>query len=129
MMTRQQIHSLYQKINFLDFFSCQQQVSKFFEPAIVENGDQRCDVSFRGRPLNGRKVQLADDYILSNLKPSNKDDEEFVTTERSAELTYWNFDQQPDTDDKVNQAMNWLNISKALMSNVTMDELNQFDLV
>lgn len=79
--------------------------------------------------MNGRKVQLADDYILSNLKPSNKDDEEFVTTERSAELTYWNFDQQPDTDDKVNQAMNWLNISKALMSNVTMDELNQFDLV
>lgn len=102
-------------------------VSKFFEPAIVKKDDSRADVSFRGRPMNGKRVQLPDDFVLASLKTSLSDDSQYTTADAASELHYWNFDQQPDLEDSTNQAINWIHISKCLGDAVTMDELNAFE--
>ena len=102
-------------------------VSKYFEPAIVKKDDLRSDVSFRGRPMNGRRVKLPDDFVLASLKPSLSDEHQFNAGESANELHYWNFDQVPDLEDSTNQAINWIHISKCLGDAVTMDDLNAFE--
>lgn len=102
-------------------------VSKFFEPAIVKKEDGRADVSFRGRPMNGKRVQLPDQFVLANLKPSLGNEHQFSATEATNAFHYWNFDQTPDLEDSTNQAINWINIAKCLSEPVTMEELNAFE--
>ena len=102
-------------------------VGKYFEPAIVKRDQSRSDVSFRGRPMNGRRVKLPDDFVLANLKPSLGDERQFCATDAANELHYWNFDQVPDLEDSTNQAINWIHLSKCLGDAVTMDELNAFE--
>ena len=77
--------------------------------------------------MHGKTIKLPSDYILANLKLSNKNDDLLQTNIVSNELTYWNFDQKPDPDDTINQAINWLNINKQLNGIVTIDDLNKFD--
>lgn len=104
-------------------------VSSYFEPAITrkDTDEERCDVSFRGRPMNGRIVKLPDNYLIANLKSSKRNEDEFQVNETSKAFTYWNFDQQPDLDDSTYQVVNWLNISEQLNCKVTMEDLAKFD--
>ena len=121
------------KVNF-HLISCEIEhtgealVSKYFEPAIVKKDELRSDVSFRGRPMNGKQIKLDNnDYLLANLKSSLKNENEYLVNEIANEFHYWNYDQVTDLDDSTNQAVNWLNISKCLNSNVTMKDLDEFD--
>lgn len=81
-----------------------------------ENGQPRdknpiLTASFRGRPLQGRKVQLPDDYrgfLLCNG----------LTKKKFNEFTYWNWDEIPKDSDTVVKALGWVNISKAIHGGV-----------
>lgn len=67
--------------------------------------------SFRGRPLQGRKLPLPDSYrgfLLFNG----------VTKKEFKEFTYWNWDEIPGDSDTVVKALGWINISKAIHGNV-----------
>lgn len=66
--------------------------------------------SFRGRPLQGRKVNLPTGFKGCLVSRDGKISEKFN------DFTYWNWDQLPKDDDKVVQAMKWLNLSEALSS-------------
>lgn len=107
--------------------SVEANVSKYFEPAIVKKDDCRSDVSFRGRPMNGKRIRLPDEFVLANLKPSLSDERQFTAAEAANEFHYWNFDQVPDLEDSTNQAINWINIAKCLSEPVTMDDLSAFE--
>lgn len=69
--------------------------------------------SFRGRPLQGRKVGLPDNYEGFVINKDSK------LKERSSmgkfkEFTYWNWDEIPSNEDSVMKALQWINISKAI---------------
>lgn len=69
--------------------------------------------SFRGRPLQGRKVKLPGNYKGFVIKKDSK------LKERSSigkfkEFTYWNWDEIPSNEDAVMKALQWIDISKAI---------------
>lgn len=65
--------------------------------------------SFRGRPLQGRKVKLPDGYT-GYMVARNK-----TNSERSFdEFTYWNWDELPSENDAICKAVRWVNVAKYL---------------
>lgn len=72
--------------------------------------------SFRGRPLQGRKIVLPEGYKGHIVPKSSKSNVE--ATKNFDEFTYWNWDQLPNNDDAVVKALQWINISKAIHGSV-----------
>lgn len=64
--------------------------------------------SFRGRPLQGRKVEIPAGYkghvIIDKPKQSKRIDE----------FTYWNWDELPRDTDVVVKALQWIKIAEAI---------------
>lgn len=69
--------------------------------------------SFRGRPLQGRKIKLPEDYkgciVPKEAKMANNG-----SSNEFNEFTYWNWDELPSDNDAVVKALQWINISKAI---------------
>uniref|UniRef100_A0A6G1SCK1 Ribonuclease H2 subunit C n=1 Tax=Aceria tosichella TaxID=561515 RepID=A0A6G1SCK1_9ACAR len=80
--------------------------------------------SFRGRPLQGRRVQVPAGYIghIINKEPSSasgtgpgKNQRETAKIKKHfSEFTYWNWDELPSKSDTVIKALNWLQVAKAI---------------
>lgn len=68
--------------------------------------------SFRGRPLQGKKIQLPDGYEGTVV-----DEDGQKPIGKFKELTYWNWDKIPETSDTIVQSLQWFDISKAIHSN------------
>lgn len=73
----------------------------------TNQGSPIMTASFRGRPLQGRKLQVPSDY-KGYLLIEGRSKKEFN------EFTYWNWDELPSNNDTVVKALNWINISKAI---------------
>lgn len=82
-------------------------VKRHFTNSIQEEENGNLLGSFRGRPLNGRKLQLNEDFvglvcnesqILSSFK----------------ELTYFNLDCPTTNKDSIARSIQWLSLSKIL---------------
>lgn len=72
------------------------------------NKDVILTASFRGRPLQGRKVKLPDGYIGHVHQKDSVDGRKFD------EFTYWNWDQIPKDNDTVVNALQWMKIAQAI---------------
>jgi hypothetical protein len=81
--------------------------------------------SFRGRPLQGRRVQVPEGFlghVISKEPPaqsvgantSKGPSSEPRIKKHFREFTYWNWDELPDKNDTVVRALNWLQLAKAI---------------
>lgn len=66
--------------------------------------------SFRGRPLEGCQVQLPEGYkcVAASKEPKSEAGGEFN------KFTYWNWDKQPDKEDSIQRAFQWIAVAKAI---------------
>lgn len=67
--------------------------------------------SFRGRPLQGKKVDLPEGYkgqVIINNSDKTK------TIKGFKDFYYWNWDEIPSKDDKVVKALQWIELAKVM---------------
>lgn len=80
-------------------------------------------VSFRGRPLNGKKVQLPESsYVFAQVSKSPENSGQLIASGLSRELTYWNLDKLPSSSDPVPQMVKWLQLSDAIHAQVQLTD-------
>lgn len=73
--------------------------------------------SFRGRPLQGRKIKLPDGfkgYAVGKSTTTTTNTKGADKTKVFDEFTYWNWDELPGKQDAVVKALDWINLSKAI---------------
>ncbi|KAJ8308404.1 hypothetical protein KUTeg_013278 [Tegillarca granosa] len=96
--------------------------TEYFEPSI-RNKDTPAGSfmtsSYRGRPLLGDVVKVPEGYVGIVVKETNKvyteeEDRDLNVTHRFKEFVHWNLDKEPSDDDKIKQALQWINLSKVL---------------
>lgn len=74
------------------------------ETGLVHGEKSLLTASFRGRPLQGRKLSIPKGYkacVIGKKKIFN-------------EFTYWNWDELPNETDSVVKALQWIDIAKAI---------------
>lgn len=81
--------------------------SKKFKRGEANRTSPIMTASFRGRPLQGRKIQMPSDY-RGYLLADGRSQKQFDR------FNYWNWDELPNNNDTVVKALNWINISKAI---------------
>nr|CAH0103756.1 unnamed protein product [Daphnia galeata] len=113
------VHSMPCKINH----NGQANVTGFFTPYIENKELNGCsgvsESSFRGYPLQGKKIVIPVGFkgiVVSETKKPLTDVEErnLVVSKKFCEITYWNWDCFPVSDDSINQSMDWLILSKMI---------------
>ena len=95
-------------LNFRFFYSI---ILKHFLLCLV------LEASFRGFPLQGKKIFIPEGFkgiVVSEMKKPLTDVEErnFVLSKKFGEITYWNWDCYPNSNDQIPQSMDWLMLSK-----------------
>ncbi|KAI4499099.1 hypothetical protein M0802_005682 [Mischocyttarus mexicanus] len=111
------IHLMPCKINF----DGPANVSSFFQSCIQETDNENCSISFRGRPLQGKKIQIPKDYkgiiFFEHKKPAFEDiKRNLYSNSFFSEFTYWNYDKIPSKNDALAKALDWIDIAEALHS-------------
>ncbi|XP_015605875.1 ribonuclease H2 subunit C [Cephus cinctus] len=96
-------------------------VSKYFTPYISEVNDDYKQATFRGYPLQGRKIKVPKGYtgytFYEYEKPvANNTDRNLYSTGKFSEFTYWNYDKIPSRNDALSGALDWIDIAEALHS-------------
>ncbi|CAL7936616.1 unnamed protein product [Xylocopa violacea] len=96
-------------------------VSSFFTPYIRKTDDAHYTCSFRGHPLQGKKIILPSGYkgvtFLEHKKPEVENVERnLYSTGTFSHFTYWNYDKLPTKNDALAAAMDWIDIAEALHS-------------
>jgi len=96
-------------------------VSSYFKPYIhkVDEGYYNC--SFRGYPLQGRKVTVPAGYkgmMFTENKKADAENKErnLYCTGTFSKFTYWNYDRIPSKNDALAAALDWVDVAKALHS-------------
>lgn len=75
--------------------------------------------SFRGRPLQGRKIELPEGYkgfVVSGQTSKGSDNK--IPNKSFEQFTYWNWDELPSGEDTAVKALQWINIANAIHGNV-----------
>lgn len=80
----------------------------FRDPNENTETDPILVASFRGRPLQGRKIKLPDGF-RGHVRDNDSDN-----CLQFNEFTYWNWDEIPKQNDTVLKALQWLDIAKAI---------------
>ncbi|KAH0955461.1 hypothetical protein HN011_007806 [Eciton burchellii] len=116
-----------QKESELHFMPCKIQgdepakVSSFFKPYIHKIDEEYYHASFRGYPLQGKKVIIPTEYkgmmFIENKKSDieNKD-RHLYNAGTFSQFTYWNYDKIPSKNDALAAALDWIDIAEALHS-------------
>jgi len=96
-------------------------VSSFFKPYIRKTDEECYDCSFRGYPLQGKKIIVPAGYkgmmFMENKKADTKTKERnLYCTGTFSQFTYWNYDRIPSKNDALAAALDWVDIAKALHS-------------
>ncbi|XP_055309755.1 ribonuclease H2 subunit C [Sitodiplosis mosellana] len=83
--------------------------------------------SLRGFPLNGCQFQVPESHrgivFQEDQRPLDENAERtFKVSGIFNEFTYWNYDKVPSDNDKLKQALDWNNFSKALHTPITPEE-------
>lgn len=87
-----------------DYLRKTRAVSSVANPILV--------ASFRGRPLQGKKLNLPDGYEGSVVSTENSKKH----AKKFKSFTYWNWDEIPTNDDAVVKALQWIDVAKAIHS-------------
>lgn len=96
-------------------------VSSYFEPYIHKTDGECYTSSFRGYPLQGKKIQIPNGYKGITFFEHKKPDAEnmqrnLYSTGVFSEFTYWNYDKVPSKNDTLIAALDWIDIAEALHS-------------
>ncbi|XP_078041934.1 ribonuclease H2 subunit C [Augochlora pura] len=96
-------------------------VSTCFEPHIRKIDDEHYNSTFRGHPLQGKKVTVPSGYkgitFREHKKPEMKNVERnLYSTGTFSHFTYWNYDTLPSKNDALAAAIDWIDIAEALHS-------------
>ncbi|EEZ99790.1 Ribonuclease H2 subunit C-like Protein [Tribolium castaneum] len=121
---KQENNSKVQSMPFRILADCDAPVSKYFETGVKVQEDETQKASFRGYPLRGKTVELPEGYIgvvlHESIAPvSDKEERKFHVTNKFKTLTYWNWDKAPSKNDKIIQALDWIDVAEALHSPIT----------
>lgn len=101
-------------------------ITGFFSPYvenkdtdIINKADSVLEASFRGYPLQGKKIKIPNDFKgivvnemkkpLTDMEPRNLD-----LKKNFCEITYWNWDCFPNKNDLIHQSVDWLILSKMI---------------
>lgn len=87
----------------------------------IKAGANNLKVSFRGRPLNGKKIALPENYTFARVSKS-ENGKQLVASNLTQEATYWNLDKLPSGSDVLPQVMQWLTLSNAIHGHVQLEE-------
>ncbi|XP_010941632.1 uncharacterized protein [Elaeis guineensis] len=116
-------------------------VSHYFKPKktdVVVDGSSVEEAYFRGRKLQGITVPLPEGYrgyVLENKKKSGKgkglensegegEFSRWVSRAEFRNLTYWNHDIVPSSDDPLVRSFHWFSVADALHKPVTAEEMS-----
>ncbi|XP_011630478.1 LOW QUALITY PROTEIN: ribonuclease H2 subunit C [Pogonomyrmex barbatus] len=96
-------------------------VSSFFKPYIRKIDEKHYDCSFRGYPLQGKKITVPAEYkgmmFMQNKKADIENKERnLYCTGIFSQFTYWNYDRIPSKNDALAAAFDWIDIAKVLHS-------------
>ncbi|XP_071578590.1 ribonuclease H2 subunit C [Temnothorax nylanderi] len=96
-------------------------VSSYFKPYIRRIDEGYYDCSFRGYPLQGRKVDVPAGYrgmMFTEAKKADTENKErnLYCTGTFSQFTYWNYDRIPSKNDALAAALDWVDVAKALHS-------------
>ncbi|OWF38373.1 ribonuclease H2 subunit C-like [Mizuhopecten yessoensis] len=93
-------------------------ISQYFE-SNSRKSVEAMTASFRGRPLKGEVINVPHGYTGLVVKETRKavtedEDRHLTTINKFKEINYWNLDRTPCEDDKMKQALHWLDLAKVL---------------
>uniref|UniRef100_A0A673WDU8 Ribonuclease H2, subunit C n=1 Tax=Salmo trutta TaxID=8032 RepID=A0A673WDU8_SALTR len=96
------------------------EVSQFFTATIKDRKHEKT-VSFRGRGLKGQEVSCPQGYtglVLREVNKSGTDQEDRTVKVSSVfhNVTYWNLETPPNSDDGIVMAMAWPDLAEAMAS-------------
>ncbi|XP_076677109.1 ribonuclease H2 subunit C [Andrena cerasifolii] len=96
-------------------------VSSYFTPYVQKIDDENYNSSFRGYPLQGKKITIPSGYkgitFLERKKPEVENVERnLYSTGTFSSFTYWNYDKLPSKNDALAAALDWIDIAEALHS-------------
>lgn len=76
--------------------------------------------SFRGRPLQGKRISLPEGYTGFGIRQKNSkaNDKKSKDVTQFKEFTYWNWDELPTNKDVIVKALRWTNIAKSIHGDV-----------
>lgn len=97
-------------------------VSSYFKPYIRRVDEEYYDCSFRGYPLQGKKVIVPAGYkgmIFMENKKAENESRNLYCTGTFSRFTYWNYDRIPSKNDALAAALDWIDIAEALHSSET----------
>merc|ERR1711860_101963 len=92
--------------------------SSFF--SVEQNPDHNdLKASFRGRPLDGCKVDLPAGYtgfVISERRQRSTEEEErnLEIKQKFSHMNLWNLDKKPTLDDSTQKAFQWIDVSNAI---------------
>ncbi|KAI9552260.1 hypothetical protein GHT06_022622 [Daphnia sinensis] len=101
-------------------------ITGFFSPYVenkdtdfINNADAVLEASFRGYPLQGKKITIPNDFkgiVIGEMKKPLTDMEprNLYIKKNFGEITYWNWDCFPNKNDSINQSVEWLPLSKLI---------------
>ncbi|GFS12559.1 ribonuclease H2 subunit C-like [Elysia marginata] len=104
--------------------------SDFFHSSISQDGKENGDSitgTFRGRPLNGKVLNVPSGYtgVLvtePHKRPTEEEDRLLVASHKYDKFTYWNLDKEPTSDDLVQKALQWVDLSSVLHNPISPEE-------
>lgn len=86
----------------------------------IPDGSDLLDASFRGYPLQGKKIDIPSGYrglVLNETKKPLTDVEErkLQSVKNFSKLTYWNWDDNPTSgNSSIHQLLDWMLLSKTV---------------
>jgi len=104
-------------------YSGQAKVSSYFKPLVKQAEGNLLKSSFRGKPLKGIKLDLNQSINIFAASTTDCDSQILKPLGHFDDITFWNWDTNPTSNDTFPQALDWLLISEAIHKNVKSDEL------
>lgn len=102
------------------YFSSQMKFEKN-EKSLKNPIQQHLKATFRGRPMDGKCVQLPANYKFARLCKSSNDDNKLIASDLTNKVTYWNLDKIPSSNDSIPQILQWLQLSSDIHSHVQLE--------
>ncbi|KAJ8679245.1 hypothetical protein QAD02_015032 [Eretmocerus hayati] len=104
-------------------------VEAYFKPYIKKIDEEYFKATFRGHPLDGKKISIPKGYkgvtFTEYKKPEAEEERHIYANGTFQELTYWNYDKLPSKNDPFIAAFDWIDIAEALHSTVDDDDSAQ----
>lgn len=117
-------------IHRLHLINCQFQkdcqnvpISDYFDSQFDSN-DEKLNVSFRGRPMNGQSVRLPGKFSFAVIDPidETKNDQTIIAHQLDDKAYCWNLDKIPSGTDSMPQVLNWINLAQEIHSHVQLED-------